>query len=420
MKKRQLFAAALMFSVAASSVFTGVGAGMYYAQAEEIVVGSGAALTGTAMPTNPTPMPNGPGASLQESQVKTAAEAAAQNLTPQMLKVVNVGEGASNFTDKDSSQSIVKTVSPYTYDYMVNDLNALQQKYPSYMTYRSLGKTADGRDIWDCVIGNPNAPKQILIQAGMHAREHINSLLMMQEIEYILENYETGYWDGLNLRDMFEQVQLHIVPMVNPDGVTISQLGLEGLKRQDLRDKVYSIWQEDVKDGYASSNLATALSRWKNNAEGVDINQNFDSNWYDGTDKVTRPSSVYYKGTAPASEPEAAALVNLINSYSNWKFTISVHSTGSLIYIDTKGNQVYGASAGFAWNLHELSGYQITGDVSSGRGFKDWCQSKSNPIPSVTVETGKRACPDNFAEYESIWKKNKFLWLYELRYAYEH
>lgn len=355
----------------------------------------------------------------QSSVTGPGVSASAKDKTPQELKVVQVGSGESNFTAKEPSHDIVKTVSPYTYDYMMHDLNLLQQKYPSYMRYRSLGKTADGREIVDCVIGNPNAPKQILIQAGMHGREHINSLLMMQQIEYILENYETGYWDGYTLRDMFNQVQLHILPMVNPDGVTISQLGFDGLWTQSVREQAMAIYQQDAAAGYVSADSAVGTKYWKNNAMGVDINQNFDCNWYDGG-KITRPSSLYYKGTAPVSEPETKALVSLINSYSNWKFTISVHSTGSLIYMDTKGNQVYAPSAGFAFNLHELSGYDISSEESSGKGFKDWCQTKTNPIPSVTIETGRRACPDNFVEYESIWQKNKFIWLYELRYAYEH
>ena len=100
----------------------------------------------------------------------------------------------------------------YTYKQMVKDLDRLKAEYSEFLTYSSLGKTADKRNVYEVVIGNKKAKKQVVVQATMHAREYINSLLVMQQIESICANYYTGTYNGKYYSEIFDKVGLRIVP----------------------------------------------------------------------------------------------------------------------------------------------------------------------------------------------------------------
>ncbi|MGN1417294.1 MAG: M14 family zinc carboxypeptidase, partial [Oscillospiraceae bacterium] len=93
--------------------------------------------------------------------------------------------------------NIVKTSpSPYTYDDMSEDIEKLAKRYPELMEYSIIGTTADNRNIYDIVMGDPDADKQIVIQASCHAREYMTSLLVMEQLEYCLNGYYTEEYNG--------------------------------------------------------------------------------------------------------------------------------------------------------------------------------------------------------------------------------
>ena len=68
----------------------------------------------------------------------------------------------------------------------------------------------------------------------------------------------------------------------------------------------------------------------RTNANGVDLNRNFDAGWYEFIGSP-QPSPERYKGTFPGSEPEAASLISLTRDY-HLKRAISYHTCGALIY----------------------------------------------------------------------------------------
>ena len=50
------------------------------------------------------------------------------------------------------------------------------------------------------------------------------------------------------LADMFRQTAIHFVPMTNPDGVAVSQFGLEGIQSEALRQEILASYaREDRK-----------------------------------------------------------------------------------------------------------------------------------------------------------------------------
>lgn len=163
----------------------------------------------------------------------------------------------------------------YTYENMQDDIEKLQEKYGAYIQISSLGQSADGRELYDLVIGDTNAEKKIFINAGIHAREYITCQLVMKQAEAFLEhiannddyeqlsdlqNVDEKSCNEVPYKEMWENCQIHVMPMVNPDGVAISQKGLSGLQTEEMRTKVTGIATLDGQEAQGDY-----LINWKSN-----------------------------------------------------------------------------------------------------------------------------------------------------------
>ncbi len=292
----------------------------------------------------------------------------------------------------------------YTYEDMEQDLFELQKRYPELLQVRSLGTSCDGREIYEAMLGDPEAEKHILIQASIHAREHMNTLVAMRQLEFTLQYYDTADFHDVAYSELFGDYCFHVLPMTNPDGVTISQLGPEAIRSPELRAVIEECHQLDGggKDYW---------QRWKANGRGVDLNRNFDSGWqeYKGTGHI---SSDCYKGEAPASEPEVQAILRVAEEYPPI-CTISYHSTGGCVYWDY-GCQgaLFQADRALAEAASSLTGYKMTSSVTSAQdaaGCSDYFVLERG-IPSVTIENGHAACPLPPEEFSDIWLANVDLW----------
>lgn len=299
----------------------------------------------------------------------------------------------------------------YSYEQMKRDLDALEERYPGQMQVDSLGATADGRDITEVVLGDVNAEHHILIQATMHAREYMNTVLAMNQIEDYLRDSERRSYAGQTWKDVFENVCLHIIPMVNPDGVTISQDGVEGIHDENLKKQVEQCYQTDLANGKGSLDMEQYFRTWKANAEGVDLNRNFDAGWesYIG---ASGPSTECYKGTAPASETESKAVLSVAENY-DLDCCIAYHSFGNLIYWNY-GSQgdVLNADQELAQCVSDVTGYEMHStvqDSTDAAGCSDYFVLNLG-IPAVTIENGESECPMPIEEYQPMYQRNQDLW----------
>ena len=269
------------------------------------------------------------------------------------------------------------------------------------------GTSLDGRAIPEAIIGNRESTKHIFIQASIHAREHINTLLAMAQIEQLLVHHADGVYVDASYDELLSQVCFHILPMSNPDGVTISQMGIDGIRDEGLKEILRGCYQNDLDNGRTSSDIDSYWRKWKANARGVDLNRNFDAGWetYEG---VSYPSSDHYKGDAPVSEPETQAIVNAVHACGA-VLTISYHSTGSVIYWDYgSSGEVYDADAMLANIVQAITGYSAVSSVQSSQdaaGCSDYFVLKEG-TPSVTIENGYSECPIGIEEFPSIWNSN--------------
>ena len=314
----------------------------------------------------------------------------------------------NDFLDKTIANPIVKVTDKYSHEQMEADISSLKERYGDKIQVNAIGQSRDGRTIYEIVIGNPDAPKHVLFQGAIHGREYMTPLLMMNQLELALANYDTGHYDGRALSDMFAQVALHYVPMANPDGVAISQYGLSGIRSDALRQEVAACYNRDVAAGKTTLTLEEYLPYWKSNGMGVDLNHNFPAQWEEIQIPTTEGSYANYKGPAPLSEPESQVLAALTNQRT-WAATVSYHSMGNIIYWDTEHNQSSASSLALAESISQVTGYRLNGSRGKG-GFKDWVQLNGQMAPSVTIETGSVACPMPVSEYESVWNQNKSVW----------
>lgn len=285
--------------------------------------------------------------------------------------------------------SIVEQTGVYAYSEMCKDITGICEKYSSIAKEESIGKSEEGRNIPVIIIGNKDAEHQILIQGGIHAREHLTSWLLMAMAEY---------WCIYDITD-YDDVCFHIIPMTNPDGVIISQSG----KLNSAQLKIYQS-DKDKKYTYFSQDVYT--EKWKANALGVDINRNFPSGWGENPSERLAPSSELYGGTKPFSSAEARALRDYTLKY-DFDVTISYHATGSIIYYEYGDKEpVNSLSKSFAQSISNVSGYILATSYGiDGAGYKDWAMEELG-IPSITIEIGCQEAALDKRELYSIFVRN--------------
>ena len=299
----------------------------------------------------------------------------------------------------------------YSYDELCGDLKELKDRYPDGFTYQSVGVSADGRNIYEVAFGSPVARKKIIIQAGIHAREYMTSQLVMAQLEFYLSLLGDTVYGGTTVRELFDTVSIHLFPMMTPDGISISQYGLDGISDVLLRADIKNWYDRDKTNGQTDATFENYMKLWKANARGVDLNRNFNYGFaeYSG---AKNPGAMKYKGTAPASEAETAALIRRTEELSP-VLAISYHASGSVIYWDygqtgelrTKCKALVDIIHGV--NQNEIR-YAAT-DKQDAAGYGDWLVMEKG-IPSATVEIGVGAAPLAAEEFAQIWERNAPMW----------
>ena len=295
-------------------------------------------------------------------------------------------EDQSYITD---ALSVVKLNHVYGYEQMQADILQLAQMYPEILSVSSIGASELGRDIPVLRIGNKDARYHVLFHGAIHGREHMTAWLLMALSDYWLANDIQTYGD----------VCYHIIPMVNPDGVTISQTGTLTLQQEE-------IYLNDKEHGYTTLSKSEYATAWKANGLGTDLNRNFPSGWENITARDAA-SSEKYRGATPFSAVESQHLRDYTLKYA-FDVTISYHASGSLIYYEYGSNESTNtASKNLAEAVNRATGYPLeeSGSVD-GAGYKDWTIDALE-IPSLTIEIGCEGTPLAPRELYSIFVRNR-------------
>lgn len=306
----------------------------------------------------------------------------------------------------------------YTYEELEEDIAQLQARYPELLHVNITGQSADGRNLYELILGNTAAPRHMLVQAGIHAREYANPYLVMEQLEQCLYYYDCGYFHETSYRELFENVAVHIVPMVNPDGIALSQSGESALRSPELLQTVRSCYAYDRAAGRTKNSYERYLQRWKANARGVDLNGNFAPGF--GLDtKATQPSYAGYPGAAPFSEPETMSL-GAVTLLCRPCVVISYHSMGEVAYWNTAESRYTEMNRMFSSYMLSLVPYKRMGSGTASGSYLDWIYSGDVPVCSVTFETGDTDCPFTLAHYPKIWLEHSLVMQAAAAYAYSH
>ena len=246
-----------------------------------------------------------------------------------------------------------------------------------------VGESTLGQQIPYIFVGNKNGNRMI-VQGAIHAREHLTALLVVGLAKHLVKNNHLRMDGGI-----------YFVPMTNPDGVRICQEGVGWIADKGVRANLVAI------------NGGRDFSLWKANAQGVDVNVNFDAKWSKGKQNTFCKGAQNYVGNHPFSTAEARCLAEFTERLKPC-VTLSYHLKGEEIYWEfgQKGHRKF-ADERYANAIAKYTGYKVVGAGGSVGGYKDWCIQKLK-IPSFTIEVGndKYAHPFPYSLYSTILQQN--------------
>ncbi len=289
----------------------------------------------------------------------------------------------------------------YSYTSMVGDLLSITKYHQVNKPVKLLkiGTSLDKRDIYCLRIGNPNAKKSVLVTAGIHGREYMNPYFVMDNIEEMLNNYDVAYSNKkYTYRELYDKVCLYVIPMINPDGISIAQEGSKAIQNKTLRNNVMKIQKR----------LGISYARWKGNAKNIDLNRNFPSGW----EKLSTKRQEGTSGTNAGSEPETKCLMSFVDKIKP-SAVINYHSKGEIIYWGyavKKTSTFYKQSVSLKNISSKLTGYYAMPSHKSKADacgcFEDWL-AYTKKIPNLCIETGNVTCPLPISQYNRLYKKNE-------------
>lgn len=261
----------------------------------------------------------------------------------------------------------------HSYSELEADLRALESRHPGLAKVYDIGRSLEGRSLYGLKIsdnvGASEPEAQVLFLGCHHAREWISVEVPFLLGEFLLENYLTDN----RVRDIVDRSEVWIVPLVNPDGLEFSI-------------HVYRYWRKNRRDNGDGS-------------FGVDLNRNYGYEWgCDNSGSSPTPESAAYRGPAPFSERETAAVRDLFLR-NNFQALVSYHSFSQVIYYPwgysrrpvENAERMKALAAGMSQRIQEVAGtvyqqgqssllsYLTNGDTT------DWAFGLYG-IPAYTIE----------------------------------
>lgn len=252
----------------------------------------------------------------------------------------------------------------------------------------SIGESVMEKKIFCIKIGT--GKKKLFINGAHHGLEYLTSAFIMRLLRELCEkNSENEKLFSYNIKKLLKKVSLYAVPMVNPDGVDIAVKGID--ITNEYHRKLISMV------GIHSFNKV-----WQANANGVDINHNYDACWAP-VEKHASPSK--YAGPYSESESETKAIVDFVKS-EKFDMMIAFHSQGGEIYYDFNGTAAAN-SLEIANHMASESGYTVarpTGSAVFG-GCKDWFIKEFGKAGfTIEIGHGKNPLPDEMLD--KIYEEN--------------
>ncbi|WP_040208019.1 M14 family metallopeptidase [Neobacillus jeddahensis] len=297
--------------------------------------------------------------------------------------------GETLFVPEKIVTPFVKFHSPLNYKRLEKLIQSFKKVYP-FIRVTTIGTSVEGKPIQEIRIGK--GAKKIHINASFHANEWITTMVLMSIVNnYLLSLTNGTVMNGQKVNQWYEDIELSIVPMVNPDGV---DLVVDGPPAKLQRKLI------EINDG------CDDFIHWKANISGVDLNNQFPANWdICRKNKLPKaPAPRDFPGEAPLTEPEAIAMAKLAEN-NRFDLIIALHTQGEEFYWGYEGYEPEEAEA-LAKEIEYFSGYQAIRYVKSHAGYKDWFIQEFKR-PGFTIELGKGINPLPLSQFPEILKRGE-------------
>ncbi len=292
----------------------------------------------------------------------------------------------------------VPTTIDYSYDIMRLNIQRFVLKYP-FLDIGNIGLSVMNKTIPYIRLGFGN--NHVLYVGATHANEWITSPVLMKFIEDFSDAYvNDATLQGVNVKDIYQNTSIFIVPMLNPDGVDLVVNDIDNLSNEYINAK-------KISQDYPTIPFP---SGWKANIEGIDLNLQFPAMWnmakeikYD--QGFISPAPRDFVGDYPLQASEALALYDFTIS-DNFNLMLTYHTQGSVIFwqfLDYNPPR----SREIGETLSKASGYSLeeTPYNSSFAGFKDWFIQNFNK-PGYTIEAGLGSNPLPISQFDKIYSDN--------------
>ena len=193
---------------------------------------------------------------------------------------------------------------------------------------------------------------------------------------------------------------IHIVPMVDPDGVDLVT-GAIAPGSPEYMDA------EQIASNFPGIPFPDG---WKANLKGVDLNLQYPAGWLQAREikfnqGFDRPAPRDYVGRAPLNQRESMALAEF-TAQIDPAIVLAFHTQGKVIYWQFRDIFVPGARE-LAEEFARVSGYAMedTPYESSFAGYKDWFIQNFRR-PGFTIEVGQGENPLPLAQFDEIYRDN--------------
>jgi len=247
------------------------------------------------------------------------------------------------FKDYLENKPLTQKKGYHSYESAVNEMRDLEAKYPDLCKMESIGKSAEGRDIFALKIskgaqGDTSSKPGIVFTGVTHAREWITLEVPL----YMSKNLLEGYGKDESIKKRLDSSEIWVIPFVNPDGYEYSR-NENSWWRKNRRPITETGCETNFEGNICS------LDKGQPKGTGVDLNRNFyDGNpehytlWrpegdkpcnYDDDFSATSddPRDDTYRGPEGASESEVKSVMNFELSRKNIKGIIDFHAYGEMI-----------------------------------------------------------------------------------------